>query len=830
MSNLKTILVTATSFVSTIGLRPIWSTKNTEGQPATLGKEAEEIINGNFSVLEAEASKKADETNASGKVVRTPDGKIPIVDLSGKVDKKVIYNVTQITGVTYTDKTTARNAIPSNLRGLGQFVIYKLSTVWINEKFIGTDVSGWTTESNWKDIGGVTLEDLAKKADIVDAEGRYIVRSEAQQPIAISLTNVNKGLSTDPSILGSLVTATNSNVSDLINISKLGSKIYFSGTLPITNNTTTVLGCFYGPRETGISLFYRPQSATVKTYTDLEIQVPKGAVSIRFVSVPTYTDLSFKGFPFTAFLTDAFLHTSNISDKIKHIGYASKPNILVSQSFVKGTVYNNDGVLVSGIPVQSYGYETTFIPVVPGATYDTNIVNLSTALPGIMFYTENKTWADLGGVTAVSLLKTNDATHLLPRHFVVPDNVHWIRYQLTSNPAPSLGWQIVQRFAEAPPLSVVMSLEDIQGAESISSNPELFRQNNLIVGKTIFLDGTIATYAALSYNDELIPVKADTLYNTTIPTIGNNQTLHFYNSAGTWLTCRDPLDGKFFTPPNTIAMKYNILTTNKGVMYSIKKAGQGVTFPDLYVSEDNIISSGNSGMLISARNDTTFVGSFNTILYALYTAKPKSRVAIISHFTSDGTLNGADGYMQALINTQEALANYRSIYFMNLAKKMYYMNRDGINTLQAWIPDGVHPGSDSSQVAANDLTAQVTEFLRPIFGANWTNKKVGLYGTSISAGYLGTGTLHAGWAKFIERAVVALGGTVYNYASTGSVMRRRNTGGTLLSNSFMDSNNSWAYQNSIIAKIGTAQEPDLHIFEYGYNDFYWDASDFKKKW
>ena len=82
MSALKTILATATSFVSTLGLRPIWSTKNTEGQPATLGKEAEEILNSNFSVLETEVAKKADETNASGKVVRTADGTIPVIDLS----------------------------------------------------------------------------------------------------------------------------------------------------------------------------------------------------------------------------------------------------------------------------------------------------------------------------------------------------------------------------------------------------------------------------------------------------------------------------------------------------------------------------------------------------------------------------------------------------------------------------------------------------------------------------------------------------------------------------------------------------------------------------
>lgn len=79
MNALKTILATATSFTSTLGLRPIWSTKNTEDQPATLGKEAEEIINGNFSTLEAEVAKKAYETTSAGKVVRTLDGTIPII-------------------------------------------------------------------------------------------------------------------------------------------------------------------------------------------------------------------------------------------------------------------------------------------------------------------------------------------------------------------------------------------------------------------------------------------------------------------------------------------------------------------------------------------------------------------------------------------------------------------------------------------------------------------------------------------------------------------------------------------------------------------------------
>lgn len=86
MNALKTILATATSFTSALGLRPIWSTKNTEGQPATLGKQAEEIINGNFLTLETEVAKKADEIKIVGGktllVVRTEGGVIPEPDLS----------------------------------------------------------------------------------------------------------------------------------------------------------------------------------------------------------------------------------------------------------------------------------------------------------------------------------------------------------------------------------------------------------------------------------------------------------------------------------------------------------------------------------------------------------------------------------------------------------------------------------------------------------------------------------------------------------------------------------------------------------------------------
>lgn len=86
---------------------------------------------------------------------------------------KVIYNVTQITGVTYTDKTAARNAVPANLRGLGQILAYKLTTGWVTEQYIGTDVSGWATATNWSSIGSLFITS-GKSIEGILTVGGYI--------------------------------------------------------------------------------------------------------------------------------------------------------------------------------------------------------------------------------------------------------------------------------------------------------------------------------------------------------------------------------------------------------------------------------------------------------------------------------------------------------------------------------------------------------------------------------------------------------------------------------------------------------------------------------
>ncbi|MBD8349337.1 metallophosphoesterase family protein [Dysgonomonas sp. HGC4] len=107
--------------------------------------------------LKVELDKKADETKTIGgktyTVVRTEGGTIPEIDVSGKVDKKVIYNVTQATTLTYIDRKTARGAVPAAQRGIGQILSYKLQTGWVTELFIGAALTSYLLDDSWQDVG-----------------------------------------------------------------------------------------------------------------------------------------------------------------------------------------------------------------------------------------------------------------------------------------------------------------------------------------------------------------------------------------------------------------------------------------------------------------------------------------------------------------------------------------------------------------------------------------------------------------------------------------------------------------------------------------------------
>lgn len=76
--------------------------------------------------------------------------------LTELTNKQSIYNVdtnVPLESGFYTS-TTARNAVPTFVRKLGLIITYKTDeTTSVTEQFIGSAVSAWTTETNWKNVG-----------------------------------------------------------------------------------------------------------------------------------------------------------------------------------------------------------------------------------------------------------------------------------------------------------------------------------------------------------------------------------------------------------------------------------------------------------------------------------------------------------------------------------------------------------------------------------------------------------------------------------------------------------------------------------------------------
>lgn len=76
-----------------------------------------------------------------------------LIELANNVG---LYNVDKhvpLGGGFYTS-ATARAAVPSDVRKVGLIITYKTdATTSVTEQFIGSDVSGWTTDANWKNVG-----------------------------------------------------------------------------------------------------------------------------------------------------------------------------------------------------------------------------------------------------------------------------------------------------------------------------------------------------------------------------------------------------------------------------------------------------------------------------------------------------------------------------------------------------------------------------------------------------------------------------------------------------------------------------------------------------
>lgn len=429
-------------------------------------------------------------------------------------------------------------------------------------------------------------------------------------------------------------------------------------------------------------------------------------------------------------------------------------------------------------------------------------------------------------------------------------------------------------------------LNDIDGIVSGAvtvDNPELIVHDNItfIPGFQINSDGTVFNTGSSQYGYfDFIPVKGGKNYRVPRGFTFNQNTsqanIYFYNSDKVFVknnqtpTQNAGKAGCFFAPEDGFVRinmnSYswaNPNTSNKNMYKGVSLAWaekedvgahvslssdkltdaeptevngvSGIIIPKLFIPQANIITGGggDTTYTINMRNLSTFVGSFNTAIDRIVALQPRARHIFVGHFSYDGA-NG-NGWLRPMIETQRAMCENRSIPYIDLASVMGWTHNDdnvidGVdyNSLKNFTPDYTHPGVSSNQTMADLLTDRLTILLRPYVKSG---EIVANIGDSVSAGYTGAPIGPASWARYIERALVAIGCTVKLYASSGGSLRATNVDGGPVNNGFMgDTDPSWGFTKDVINNIGTANQPNVYLWELGHNDFTADDRDFKLNW
>ena len=148
-------------------------------------------------------------------------------------------------------------------------------------------------------------------------------------------------------------------------------------------------------------------------------------------------------------------------------------------------------------------------------------------------------------------------------------------------------------------------------------------------------------------------------------------------------------------------------------------------------------------------------------------------------------------------------------------------------TLVTFVPDYTHPGGDSANGyrVVNLIARECRNFLFPKIDS-WSGKRIAWYGTSIPAGFPNT-TLTA--AQYPKQTAALLGAICDNYAISSSMVRLTKANGSARTStrpSFTEVGVGNNYVNKMVDLIGTANEPDIFVFDHGRNDFVEDGTDF----
>ena len=109
--------------------------------------------------------------------------------LTRMVSDEGVINVHTVSGqspfAVYSNAQAARDAVPAGFKKLGLVITYKLAGGWFVDEYIGTATSGWSTASNWKCLGPISVSQNAQtgKTTITIGSQSYDV---ATQPVSVS--------------------------------------------------------------------------------------------------------------------------------------------------------------------------------------------------------------------------------------------------------------------------------------------------------------------------------------------------------------------------------------------------------------------------------------------------------------------------------------------------------------------------------------------------------------------------------------------------------------------------------------------------------------------
>lgn len=90
------------------------------------------------------------------------------------IKDKALYNLIESVNVgSQISATNAFNFVPSNLRKLGLKVTWydTVNTKWVTNQYIGSDLSGWNTESNWNSVNKFSSGQVLNETSIKDLDG-----------------------------------------------------------------------------------------------------------------------------------------------------------------------------------------------------------------------------------------------------------------------------------------------------------------------------------------------------------------------------------------------------------------------------------------------------------------------------------------------------------------------------------------------------------------------------------------------------------------------------------------------------------------------------------